>query len=111
MDSHADLTQHDIRIRIGRLRRQIDGRVHSLDRDTRRLVAWRTWVQRYPGYASLAALGAGLSVSAGLRRVPWTRWLARLVLRRSADGLLQRLAGEIGRFWTANDEPGRSHHD
>ena len=56
-----------LRLRIARLRRRLDGRVHGLASQGRRLTSWRTYVARFPGYAALAAVGLGLAVSVGLR--------------------------------------------
>lgn len=66
--AHAEQerTRRDLRLRIGRLRRRIDGRIHATRRKAQRLASWRTYVKRYPGSAVTAALGVGLALSAGL---------------------------------------------
>ena len=107
----------ELRLRIGRLRRRIDGRVRLLERGTRRLLSWRTLVERYPGWAALGALGAGLSVSAALRGGRLLRWLGSRLVRHSADQIVQRLWQEAHRLWTASTadptaaEPHGTYHD
>lgn len=75
-------TKRELRLRIGRLRRRIDRRVRSVRHEGSRLASWRTYAKRYPGYALLAALGAGLTASAGLGRGGWQRFLGRQLVRR-----------------------------
>jgi hypothetical protein len=91
-DAERECRQRDLRLRIGRLRRRIDGRIRSAGREARRLVSWRTYVRSYPGYAVTAALGVGLAASAGLSAGRLWRWLGLRLLRRAA-------AGAAGRFW------------
>ena len=50
--------KRDLRLRIGRSRRRIDGRLHAIRGGTRELLSWRTYVVRYPAAALTAALGA-----------------------------------------------------
>ena len=88
----AEPTARELRLRIGRLRRRIDGRIRSVERSTRRLLSLRTLVERYPGWSMLGALGAGLSVSATLRGGRLLRWLGSQLFRRSADQIAQRIA-------------------
>lgn len=75
-------TKRELRLRIGRLRRRIDRRVRSVRDEGSRLASWRTYVERYPGYAILVALGAGLTASAGLGRGGWSRFLGQQLVRR-----------------------------
>jgi hypothetical protein len=89
-DIHA--ARRETRLRIGRLRRRIDGRVRALGEGGVRLVSWRTWVEHYAGRAVLAALGAGLALAAGLRgraRGP----------RPGLDAVCQWLGKGLGQVW------------
>lgn len=94
-DSELQRTKRLLRQRIGRLRRRIDGRVHRLGHEGRRLASWKTYVVRYPIYAVVAALGFGLAASAGLRRGVVTRTLgirlARMAARKTMDAILREL--------------------
>jgi hypothetical protein len=89
----------ELRMRIGRLRRRIDGRARAVQSGTRRMLSWKTLVRRYPGYAVMAAVGAGLAVSAGLRRGRWLRWIGGLAMRQSAGKIAEQLRQELVRFW------------
>ena len=89
-DIHA--ARRETRLRIGRLRRRIDGRVRALAEEGVRLVSWRTWVEHYAGRAVLAALGAGLALAAGLRgraRGP----------RQGLDAVCRWLGKGLGQVW------------
>jgi hypothetical protein len=99
VDAELERRKRDLRLRVGRLRRQIDGRIHSTEREARRLVSWRTYVRSYPGYAVTAALGAGLAASAGLSRGRVSRWLGLSLLRRGAEGAAARFWQELGQIW------------
>jgi hypothetical protein len=84
-----------LRLRIARLRRRIDRRLHAACRRGRKLLSWRSYVRRYPGYAALAALGAGLTLGAGLKSRRLLDWLGARLLRRgvaAADDIRQLLA-------------------
>lgn len=109
MASDADFqrTKRLLRQRIGRLRRRIDGRVHRLGRQGRRLASWKTYVTRYPAYAVLVALGFGLAASAGLRRGALTRTLGLLLLRRATGKTVDAILAELKAVWTeaAPDRP------
>lgn len=101
--------KRELRLEIGRLRRRIDRRVRSLEREGLRLVSWRTYVERYPGYAVAAAFGIGLAASAGSGG-GWSRLLglrlARRALDKAACGVWQELKG----IW-AESKPGRPTGD
>jgi hypothetical protein len=88
-----------LRLRIARLRRRIDGRVHGLGGQGRRLASWKTYVTRYPAYAVLAALGLGLTASAGLGKGGWTRMLGLLVVRRAARHSVDAVFAELKAIW------------
>ena len=72
-----------LRLQIARLRRRIDRRLHAAARNGRKLLNWRTYVRRNPGYAAMAALGAGVTLGAGLGRGRLFRWLGGRLLRRA----------------------------
>lgn len=107
--AHADLprTRRRLRLRIGRLRRRLDGRVHASRRHAARLLSWRTYVRLYPGYAFLGAMALGASVSAGLGGGRWARLLAARMVRRIGEGAGQKLWEELLRLWarSAPDRP------
>jgi hypothetical protein len=89
-----------LRLRIARLRRRIDGRVHRLDRQRRRLTSWKTYVRRYPAASLLIAVGLGLTASVGLGRGRWMRMLGLQLVRRAGRSMLDALAAEWSAVWT-----------
>ena len=91
--------RREIRARIARLRRRIDGHLHRAERHGRRLLSWRTYLTRYPLYAVAAAVGVGLLVSARLKPNVAGRWIGRYVLRGVKARLLMLLAQEFVGFW------------
>ena len=99
VDAELERRKRDLRLRVGRLRRQIDGRIRLAEREARRLLSWRTYVRSYPGYAVTAALGFGLAVSAGLSSGRVSRWLGLRLLRRAADGAADRFWQELRQVW------------
>jgi hypothetical protein len=107
VDLREDQRKRDLRLRIGRLRRQIDGRVRATERQARRLVSWRTYIRSYPGYALTAAVGIGLAASAGLSPRAMSRWLGLRLLRRGARGATRRFWQELKQIW-AESAPGRA---
>lgn len=92
-------TKRELRLRIGRLRRRIDRRVRSVRREGGRLASWRTYATRYPGYALLAALGAGLTASAGLGRGGWSRFLGQQLVRRMVAKAVDLGFNELKDLW------------
>ena len=107
-DVESERARRQLRLRIGRLRRRIDGRAHALKKEGRRLTSWRTYVTQYPAYAILAALGVGLTASAGLTSGAWTRWLGLHLFRRAANSTADALVGELRALW---DESAPGEHD
>ena len=75
--------RQSLRLRIARLRRRIDHHLHAAARKGHKLLNWRTYVRRNPGYAAMAALGAGVTLGAGLGRGRLFRWLGGRLLRRA----------------------------
>ena len=104
VNAELQRTQRELRARIGRLRRRIDGRVHAAGGEVRRLASWRTYVRRWPGNAVLAAFGSGLALAAGLSARRWSRWLGLRLLRGGVDRALRRVGEELQRVW-ANSSP------
>ena len=106
-DVDQQRTKRELRLRIGRLRRRIDRRVRSVRTQGQRLASWRTYVERYPGYTLLAALGAGLAASAGLGRGGWPALLGRQLARRTAAKAVDLGWEELKGLWAASapDKP------
>jgi hypothetical protein len=96
MDEQA---KRELRLRIGRMRRRIDRRVRGVEARGRELLSWRTYVERYPGYAVLAALGAGLACSAGLRRGRLPQRLGWSLARGAAGRAARLVLSEMRRLW------------
>jgi hypothetical protein len=99
VDVESERRKRDLRLRIGRLRRRIDGRVRNAERQARRLASWRTYVRSYPGHAVAAALGLGRAASAGLSGRWISRRLGLRLVRRAADGLASRCWQELQQIW------------
>jgi hypothetical protein len=93
MPDFSQLDDRQLRLRIARVRRRMDGNLHAIGREGRRMVSWRELVRRHPGYAALAAAGSGLVFSTVLRRGRLARWLGVRLVREAAGGL----AGQLGR--------------
>ena len=92
--------KRELRLRIGRSRRRIDGRLRATEDRARQLLSWRTYVVRYPAGALAAALGAGMAASAGLKPGRVSRWLGlSLVARRWAE-FEQHLWADLRQIWT-----------
>ncbi|MFH1920408.1 MAG: hypothetical protein ABIP48_11050 [Planctomycetota bacterium] len=98
-----------LRLRIGRLRRRIDRRVRSLEREGRRLASWRTYVERFPAQAVLAAFGFGLAASSGLA-AGWSRLLGRHLTHRALDKAVSGVWHEFEQLW-AESAPSRTTPD
>ena len=99
VDPKQERSKRELRLRIGRLRRRIEGRCRSCSREAERLLSWRTYVRGYPGYAVMAAVGAGLAASAGLSTRRLGRWLGLRLLRRAIDNAARRFWRELGQVW------------
>jgi hypothetical protein len=94
-----------LRLRIARLRRRVDRRVRAAGDRARELVEWRTYVRRYPGLAVLAALGAGVTLSAVWSRARLGRWLGMRLVRQAGTRIGEHLWEEVRRFWAATPDP------
>lgn len=95
--------KRELRMRIGRSRRRIDGRLRATRDRARQLMSWRTYVVRYPGLALMTAMGAGLAASAGLKRARISRWLGISLVRQAMGGFQHAFWAELKRIWTANE--------
>ena len=92
--------RRELRLRIARLRRQVDRDLHAIRSQSRALASWRTYVERYPIPSVLASLGAGLMLSMGLRRGGLTRWIGKRLFQESFAAVTAGLARELRRLWT-----------
>ena len=112
MIGHGDqeLAKRQLRRRIGRSRRRIDGRVRVVVRRGRELLSWRAYVRRFPGYASVGAMGVGLALSSGLARRRLARWLGLKLLRRASNHFGRFLWRELYQIW-ADSAPHAQQHD
>jgi hypothetical protein len=99
-NSDIEQRKRELRLRMGRMRRRIDNRLHAVGQQGRRLVSWREYVIRYPSYAMLAAFGVGLAASGGFWRGQVLRRLGSQVFRHSAERAGWHLWQEIHRLWT-----------
>ena len=100
-DSHSndERTARQLRLRIGRLRRRIDNRLHAAADEGRRLTSWRTYVARYTGSSIAVAFGAGLALAAGLSGPRLLRWIALRSMRQGARGVADGLVSELRAVW------------
>ncbi|MEE8452881.1 MAG: hypothetical protein V3R99_13230 [Thermoguttaceae bacterium] len=99
VNAEQDERRREIRLRIGRLRRRIDRRVRTTQKEARRLVSWQTYVRSSPGNAILGALGVGLALSAGLSMRRLSGWLGLRMIRRAADRGSRLFWKEIADVW------------
>ena len=99
-DARQERIKRGLRLRIARLRRRIDGEIRSTEKETRRLMSWRTYVETYPGHAVAAALGVGLAVSSGIGRGQLGRWLGLRMVSRAVDRTVRLFGDELGRLWS-----------
>jgi len=97
----ADLMEakRRLRARSARLRRRIDRRVTILRHERTRLAAWQTYVRRFPLGAMAAALGLGMTFSAGLspRRLP--RWLGTSLVGAAISAMRQGVWRDVMKLW------------
>jgi hypothetical protein len=91
--------RREIRARIARLRRRIDGHLHRAEGHGRRLLSWRTYVTRYPLLAAGAALGLGLLVSARVKPNVLVRWFGRYMLRGAQVRMIGLMGQEFAGLW------------
>jgi len=108
-DPQRESAKREIRRRIGRSRRRIDGRLRAVQRRGRELLSWRAYVRRFPGYAALGAMGVGLALSAGFARRRLARWIGLKLLRRTSNHLARLFWKELRQLW-ADSAPQRGGH-
>ncbi|MGD0898427.1 MAG: hypothetical protein ABR915_11365 [Thermoguttaceae bacterium] len=107
MNTRPPRDHRQLRLRIARLRRRVDRRLQAVGNQGRELVSWRTLVRRYPGYAAMAAAGAGLCLSAALRRGRLVRWLGGRLVREAIDRVAGQLWQDVRTIWDeVGDPPG-----
>jgi len=99
--NHDELLRRkrELHVRIGRSRRRIDGRLRATKDRARQLTSWRTYVVRYPGWALVAAVGAGMAASSALQPRRASRWLAGTLMHRALGGVQQQLWNELKGVW------------
>ncbi|MFZ1934789.1 MAG: hypothetical protein WCB27_22820 [Thermoguttaceae bacterium] len=102
MQSNDDILRRkrELRLRIGRSRRRIDGRFRATRDEARQLICWRTYVARYPLWAMAAALGAGMSASSLPRPGRVAHWLRHSLMQQAFGGFQQQIWNELRRTWT-----------
>lgn len=101
-------TKRLLRQQIGRLRRRIDGRVRGVQKQGQELASWRTYIQRHPGLAMLAALGLGLAAAYGVKRNGGGENPVLVRAQRLLRPVFRRLWREAQRRWngsTTSDSP------
>jgi hypothetical protein len=101
-DNEILCRKRELHLRIGRSRRRIDRRLRGTKDNARRLLSWRTYAARYPGWALAAALGAGMTASSLFRPGRIARWLGGSLLTHAFGGFQQQLWNELQRVWTAS---------
>jgi hypothetical protein len=99
-NSEIEQRKRELHMRIGRMRRRIDNRLHAAGQKGRRLVSWREYVSRYPSYAILAAFGVGMAASGGFWRGRLLRRLGSEAVRHTVERAGQHLWQEVQRIWT-----------
>ncbi len=91
--------KRELRLKIGRLRRQIDRRARAARGESARLISWRTVVRHVPGSAMLAAFGVGLALAAGLSARSLGRWLGLRMVRHALGEGRRAMGAELRRLW------------
>jgi hypothetical protein len=107
VDAEIERRKRRLRVRIGRLRRRLDGRARATRRQFARLTSWRTYARRYPGHALLVALGLGISLSAGLGGGRWLRLLGIKLISRVGQNAGQKVWEEFLRIWQESASEGK----
>jgi hypothetical protein len=99
-DDELQRRKRELRLRIARLRRRIDGRIRHAETHTRQLLSWRTYAARYPGWALVAALGVGLTAAASLRSKRTSRRIGSRFVRQAWRQVLHHVWEEWKGVWT-----------
>ena len=101
-----------LRAEIARLRRRINRSWHDVEIETRRLADWRTYVRRYSGLATGAALATGFLLASRWRRSAdqpargMGMTLAAFVWRLAYPGLLRGAIRLVAEILSAPSVPG-----
>jgi len=98
------LRKRELRLKIGRLRRRIDGRVRAARQESERLLSWRTVVRGLPGSSVMAAFGVGLALAAGLSARSMGRWFGLRLVRQSLRNGRHAVWTELGRIWANSSQ-------
>ncbi len=88
-------------VRTARLRRKIDRRTLAVQHEAIGLTSWKTYVRRYPLGAVVAALGLGLTLSAGLSPRRVSRWLGTSLASAAFSALRQGLWRDVMKVWNS----------
>lgn len=99
IDIEQERAKRELRLRIGRLRRRIDGRLHASRREAGRLTSWRTYVARFPGGALAAAFGVGLALAAGMSGPRLLRLVGLRLVQQGTREVGSRLWAELASIW------------
>ena len=99
VDAEAVRIKRRLRLKIGRLRRHINGHVRGSQRQGRLLLSWRTYVKRYPAGMLAAAFGVGLAASAGLKGPRLLRAICGLLVRRGTGAVARGARDELRKLW------------
>ena len=99
VDTQQEQAKRDLRRRIGRLRRRVDGRIRAGGREAHRLMSWRTYVSRYSGGATATAFGIGLALAAGLSGPRLLRWFALRLVRQGTRSMGSGAWKELASVW------------
>jgi len=110
VDPEIQRAKRELRRRIARSRRRIDGRLRAVGSGARRLTSWQAYVKAYPGSAITAALGTGLALSAGLSGRSILRRMGMRLAGRAADRAGRRCWEELEQIW-ADSAPDRHASD
>jgi len=103
-DLDQQRAKRQLRSRIGRLRRRIESRGRSFRAGGGRLLSWRTYAERYPGWFLLGALAVGFGASSGIR-AGWSRVVGMQMLRRLGLKSVDLGWAELERVWTEAMQP------
>ena len=99
VDAEQVRIKRRLRLKIGRLRRRVNGHIRGSQREGQRLLSWRTYTRRYPVGMLAAALGVGLATSAGLKGPRLLRSICGLLVRRGTGAVAQGVRDELRKLW------------
>jgi len=99
IDAEQVRVKRQLRLKIGRLRRRINGHIRGSQRQGRLLLSWRTYVKRYPAGMLAAAFGVGMATSTGLKGPRLLRSICSLLVRRGTGTVTEGVRNELRRLW------------